>query len=91
MTLLAQATWLVATLSSNVGRLVQLMRQQSPDTLSSMDDFLSGDSNRHPRRVFRPDAFMGYSCTPRRNRTCEHTGLAHFGNWSDGTDVMYRQ
>tara|TARA_B110001452_G_scaffold201389_1_gene171458 strand:+ start:122 stop:1243 length:1122 start_codon:yes stop_codon:yes gene_type:complete len=87
MTLLAQATWLVATLSSNVGRLVQLMRQQSPDTLSSMDDFLSGDANRYARRVFRPDAFMGYSCTPRHkgpNRTCEQTGLAHFGNWSDG-------
>ena len=82
MTLLAEATWLVATLSSNVGRLVQLMRQQSPDTLSSMDDLLSGDGNRYPRRVFRPDAFLGYACITRRNRTCEQTGLHYYGSWS---------
>ena len=36
--LMVRSEWVVATFSSNVGRLVQLMRDQSVDTMASLDD-----------------------------------------------------
>ena len=37
MTLMVRAEWVVATFSSNVGRTVQLMRDQPPETMASLD------------------------------------------------------
>eukprot|EP00966_Prymnesium_polylepis_P059368 1376087-Prymnesium_polylepis.1 len=37
ITLLTRADWVVGTFSSNIGRLVQILRSQAPSTFHSMD------------------------------------------------------